>query len=77
VGGIADIVVEGETALLADVTDTDTFCQHLLRLVEDDGLRMRMSGKGSVHVLERFSYQRLMKDMSKLYWELLEEKLRG
>jgi glycosyltransferase involved in cell wall biosynthesis len=77
VGGIADIVVEGETALLADVADTDTFCQHLLCLVEDDALRMRMSGKGSVHVVERFSYQRLMKDMAGLYWELLEKKLRS
>jgi glycosyltransferase involved in cell wall biosynthesis len=74
VGGIADIVVEGETALLADVADTDTFCRHLLQLVEDDALRMRMSGKGSVHVVERFSYQRLMKDMAGLYWELLEKK---
>jgi glycosyltransferase involved in cell wall biosynthesis len=74
VGGIADIVVEGETALLADVQDTEAFCHHLLRLVEDDGLRQGMSGKGSTHVLEKFSYQRLMRDMSALYWELLEKK---
>jgi glycosyltransferase involved in cell wall biosynthesis len=74
VGGIADIVVEGETALLADVQDMETFCNHLLRLVEDDNLREHMSGKGSGHVLELFSYQRLMRDMSALYWELLEKK---
>jgi glycosyltransferase involved in cell wall biosynthesis len=74
VGGITDIVVEGETALLADVQDTETFCAHLLRLVEDDSLRAAMSGKGSEHVLEKFSYQRLMRDMSALYWELLEKK---
>jgi glycosyltransferase involved in cell wall biosynthesis len=76
VGGIADIVVEGETAFLADVQDADTFCDHLLRLVEDDNLRQQMSGKGSVHVLERFSYQRLVRDMSHLYWELLDKKRR-
>lgn len=74
VGGIADIVVEGETAFLADVQDTETFCNHLLRLVEDDALRRQMSGKGSTHVLERFSYQRLVRDMGALYWELLEKK---
>lgn len=74
VGGIADIVVEGETALLADVQDTDTFCRHLLHLVEDDALRQHMSGRGSGHVLEKFSYQRLVQDMAGLYWELLERK---
>jgi glycosyltransferase involved in cell wall biosynthesis len=74
VGGIADIVVEGDTALLSDVQDTETFCNHLLRLVEEDNLRQDMSGKGSAHVLEKFSYQRLMRDMSALYWELLEKK---
>ena len=30
VGGISDIVLEGQTALLADVTDTETFCTHVL-----------------------------------------------
>ncbi|MER3464158.1 MAG: hypothetical protein C4329_06835 [Chitinophagaceae bacterium] len=39
VGGIGDIVAEGKTALLADVQDTETFCNHLLQLVEDDALR--------------------------------------
>ena len=59
------------------MADTETFCAHLLRLVEDDDLRMHMSGKGSGHVLERFSYQRLMRDMAALYWELLEKKGRS
>lgn len=76
VGGIADIVVEGETALLADVNDTDTFCRHLLQLVQDDGLRCTLGRNSSGHVMERFSYQRLMNDMSALYHELLEKKKR-
>jgi glycosyltransferase involved in cell wall biosynthesis len=76
VGGIADIVVEGETALLADVNDTQTYCDHLLRLVEDDALRLRMGSNSSKHVLQKFSYQRLMNDMSQLYYQLLEKKKR-
>jgi glycosyltransferase involved in cell wall biosynthesis len=76
VGGIADIVVEGETALLADVNDTQTYCDHLLRLVEDDALRLRMGSNSSKHVLQKFSYQRLMNDMSQLYFQLLEKKKR-
>ncbi len=76
VGGIADIVAEGTTALLADVQDSETFCRHLLQLVEDDGLRMRLGEKSSSYVLERFSYQRLVQDMGQLYGELLSKKLK-
>jgi glycosyltransferase involved in cell wall biosynthesis len=74
VGGIADIVVEGETALLADIQDTERFCQHLLRLVEDDALRQRLGQSSHQHVMEKFSYQRLVSDMSQLYYELLSAK---
>ncbi|HEU4472371.1 MAG TPA: glycosyltransferase [Flavisolibacter sp.] len=74
VGGIADIVLEGETGLLADIQDTEGFSNHLLRLVEDDGLRHRLGANSRKHVLERFSYQRLVSDMSHLYHELLDGK---
>jgi len=74
VGGIADIVVEGETALLADVQQAEIFSGHLLRLVEDDELRRKMGEKSHEHVMSRFSYQRLVNDMSKLYYELLQAK---
>lgn len=74
VGGIADIVAEGETALLADVQDGSLFADHLLRLVQDDALRHRLGANSSRHVMERFSYQRLVADMSHLYNELLTAK---
>ncbi len=76
VGGITDIVVEGGTALLAAVQETDKYCDHLLQLVQDDALRKRLGENSSRHVMERFSYQRLVKDMSQLYYQLLEKKKR-
>jgi glycosyltransferase involved in cell wall biosynthesis len=74
VGGIADIVIEGQTALLADIQNTELFCNHLLHLVEDDDLRRRLGKNSHEHVMNRFSYQRLVTDMSRLYYELLERK---
>jgi glycosyltransferase involved in cell wall biosynthesis len=76
VGGIADIVLEGQTALLADVQDTEKFCEHLLNLVQDNDLRRKLGSNSREHVMERFSYQRLVNDMSQLYYELLEKKKR-
>ena len=77
VGGIADIVVEGETALLAGIEEADLFCEHLLKLVEDDELRKKLGDNSSSHVLQKFSYQRLVKDVSKLYYELLDGRVKG
>lgn len=74
VGGIADIVIEGETALLADIEDAQLFSDHLLQLVEDDALRARLGAKSHEHIMSRFSYQRLTDDMSRLYYELLDKK---
>lgn len=76
VGGIGDIVIEKETALLSDINDWDGFSKNLLRLIEDDELRNCMGKKGSDHVMQKFSVQRLAKDMAGLYHELLaNEKL--
>ena len=74
VGGIANIVIEGETALLCESDDVETFAAHLLSLIEDDGLRHQMSDKGTAHVMESFSHIRLARDMSTLYRRLLNKK---
>jgi glycosyltransferase involved in cell wall biosynthesis len=74
VGGISDIVVEGETGLLSDITDDQGFSENLLTVVEDDALRQRLGSGSSEHVLQKFSYQRLVRDMSSLYNELLAGK---
>ena len=73
-GGISDIVIEGETALLADIHETEKFSALLLDLVEQDELRHRLGVNSHLHVLEKFSYHRLVKDMAQLYNELLEKK---
>lgn len=74
VGGIGDIVVEGSTALLSDINDRMGFCKNLLTLVNDDKLRSNLGNNGSGMVLKKFSYQRLVHDMSQLYNELLSQK---
>jgi glycosyltransferase involved in cell wall biosynthesis len=77
VGGISDIVVEGRTALLSEVEQQEQFCQNLLRLVEEDELRRMLGMNSHNHVVQRFSYQRLVHDMSALYHELLTSKRLG
>ena len=74
VGGIADVVLENKTALLSEITDEKTFSNNLLQLVNDPGLRQRFSNAGKDHVINKFSYLRLVNDMSGLYHDLLDKK---
>lgn len=74
VGGIADVVIENKTALLSEIGDTEKFSENLLRLVNDPDLRLAMNNAGCDFVLRKFGYKRLVKDMSDLYFELLEKK---
>jgi glycosyltransferase involved in cell wall biosynthesis len=74
VGGIADIVQEGATALLAGVDQKEQFSEHLVSLVENDVLRRSMGNQSREFVLQRFSYQRLVTDMDQLYRTILKGK---
>ncbi len=74
VGGIEAVVQENITGLLSDISDTGGFCKNLLRVTEDDQLRNELSRAGISYVVQHFSYQRLVKDMSDLYHELLSRK---
>lgn len=74
VGGIADMVLENKTALLSDINDEMGFSKNLLQLVADASLRNSFSNAGKDFVLSKFSYHRLVADMSNLYNDLLDKK---
>lgn len=65
VGGVID-VVNNKTAIVCNL-DLHEFSQKIIKLVEDDNLREEMSKNGFEYVNSKFSYQRLVSDMRKLY----------
>jgi glycosyltransferase involved in cell wall biosynthesis len=76
VGGIADVVIEGETALLCASDDTEGFGRLLLELVENDAKRLGMGQSGFEHVMAKYHYTRLVEDVRALYHRLLDEARR-
>jgi glycosyltransferase involved in cell wall biosynthesis len=73
VGGIENVVIDGVTALLShSKTDPKQFAHLLLELTENEEKRTAMSRVGWDHVKNKFHYTRLVKDMTELYYELLE-----
>lgn len=71
VGGIRDIVLPDQSALLSASDNVDQFASGMQKLISDKTLRNNFGLKGEQFVKERFSYQRLVEDMRKLYRELL------
>jgi glycosyltransferase involved in cell wall biosynthesis len=69
VGGIENSV-SSEAGFLVDNNDLQSFSEKLLLLIENDQKRTQMSGAGRGFVMGRFSYQRLIDDMRKLYRRL-------
>jgi len=73
VGGIEDVVIPDETALLSDPNNADAFRQNLLKLASDDDLRRALGERGWLFVKDKFHYERLARDVATLYERLLAD----
>jgi glycosyltransferase involved in cell wall biosynthesis len=74
VGGVEDIVNHGETGFITEVGDTQSFAKYVIELIENAELRDKMGKSGYENVIKRYSKQRLVNDMRKLYLSFLEKK---
>lgn len=74
VGGITDVVIENKTALLSDSNNESVFAGNLMKMVSDPLLRNSFAQAGPMNILSKYGHKRLIEDMSKLYFELLEKK---
>jgi len=73
VGGVPDVVEDGEDGFLVDVGDADGLAERLERLARDPELRRRFGETGRARVLPRYAVPRLVDDIDALYRELLAE----
>ena len=71
VGGVPDVVREGEEGFLVDAGDTAALAERLMRLAHDVDLRRRLGESGRGRVLKRYAVARLLEDIDLLYRELL------
>jgi glycosyltransferase involved in cell wall biosynthesis len=72
VGGVRDILEEGKAGFVIKKENIETYIDKLRLLVEDSSLRRKFSIFGEQNVMEKFSYHRLVKDMSSYYKSLLK-----
>jgi glycosyltransferase involved in cell wall biosynthesis len=71
VGGVPDVVRDGEDGFLVELGDVGELAGALARLAADPELRGRMGEAGRTRVLPRYAVQRLVEDVDRLYRSLL------
>jgi glycosyltransferase involved in cell wall biosynthesis len=72
VGGVPDVVRDGEDGFLVEAGAIDDLADRLARLARDADLRRRMGEAGRTRVLPRYAVQRLIDDVDRLYRSLLQ-----
>lgn len=70
VGGLPDVIEEGQNCLTFDFDDIEGLANQLQRLVESEDLRKRMGEYEKIFVKERFSIETANKQLEDLYGSL-------
>jgi glycosyltransferase involved in cell wall biosynthesis len=74
VGGVRDVVKDGETGYIVPKNNVTLFSEKLLFLIENDEERARLSKNGWDFVREKFHYTTLVNNVNEYYKFLLEKK---
>jgi glycosyltransferase involved in cell wall biosynthesis len=75
VGGISNIVIPDETALLSESGNKSAFFKNMEKLILHPDLREKMSEKGWEFVHKQFHYSRLIEETSTYYKKLISRKI--
>ena len=71
VGGNAELIEDGVTGVLVPREDAAALSRAMLRLLRDPDLSLRISTNGRRLAMENYSFERLVREVSGLYSELL------
>lgn len=74
VGGVADVVIDNQCGYITQPGDPDLFAEALLKLINKPEQRLYFGTQGNTFVQSKFSYQRLVNDMSAYYYTLMDKK---
>ncbi len=74
VGGVADVVTDNLCGYITEPNEADLFAAALLKLINNAEQRAYFGAQGRNFVQSKFSYQRLVHDMSAYYYKLLDQK---
>lgn len=74
VGGLPEIVMDGETGILVPPEDCDAMSAAILRLLQDEDLRRTMGIKARERICRFFDIRRTIDEIENIYRTLLKEE---
>jgi len=74
IGGLVEIVADGETGFLLEPEDVDGVAKKVVLLLQDEKLRKRMWEAGRRRVEDHFTAFRMARDTFAVYQRALEGK---
>jgi len=77
VGGIVDVVDDGQTGILVPPNDSVALAQAMIKLLSDKDLRIRMGRAGRDKIDTKFSAQTMVNQIQGVYEKLIIKKAEG
>jgi len=74
IGGIPEVVIDGETGILVPPKNTDDIAGAIIELLKNPGKANTMGQKGAQRVKEKFTTQHMLVDIEELYESSLQIK---
>jgi L-malate glycosyltransferase len=74
VGGIPEVVTDGETGFMSDVGDTEKMSDDVLKLLNNDELRQSFGAKGRELAVSRYSSEKIIPQYIAFYEKILQSK---
>jgi glycosyltransferase involved in cell wall biosynthesis len=73
IGGIPEVVSDGESGFLSDVGDTDKMAEDTTRLIEDEDLRRAMGEKGRETAVQRYGSDKIIPQYIAFYEKIVSK----
>jgi L-malate glycosyltransferase len=74
VGGIPDIITDGENGFLVPEQRPDILAEKIVQILNDGGLQEKFRRNGLTQIHELFSWERISKEFSSLYHQILDSQ---
>ncbi|MBA3334291.1 MAG: N-acetyl-alpha-D-glucosaminyl L-malate synthase BshA [Acidobacteria bacterium] len=74
VGGVPEVINDGETGFLSDIGDTEKMSADVLKLLSDEKMRLAFGVKGRELAISRYSTEKIIPQYIKFYEKILASK---
>jgi glycosyltransferase involved in cell wall biosynthesis len=77
VGGIPEVINDGETGFMSDIGDTEKMSGDVMKLLSDEELRLAFGRRGREVAISRYSSEKIIPQYIEFYERVIERQAKG